>query len=216
MLARRWAVVGVVGFALAVASVPGQGLAAGFEADARTFIESLAGDAVRSLTTGEISRGERIQRFRKLFNQRFAVKAIGKWVLGRYWKRATESQRSEYQKLFENLMVVTYVDRFARYAGESLKVTKVLAGKGGQGTVFSEIRDPAEDTPVRVDWRVASDGKVFKVVDVVVEGSSLSNTLRSEFASIIRRNGGKIAGLLDELRKKTESLTEAIEGHPPA
>ncbi len=36
----------------------------------------------------------------------------------------------------------------------------------------------------------------------MVEGVSLGQTQRSEVASVIRKNGGKIQNLLDEMRKK--------------
>ena len=41
---------------------------------------------------------------------------------------------------------------------------------------------------------------------LVVEGASMSQTLRSDFGSIIRRKGGHVSGLLEELRIKTASL----------
>ena len=41
---------------------------------------------------------------------------------------------------------------------------------------------------------------------MVVEGASMSQTLRSDFGSIIRQKGGKVSGLLEELRVKTASL----------
>ena len=34
----------------------------------------------------------------------------------------------------------------------------------------------------------------------------MSNTLRSDFGSIVRRQGGKVAGLITALREKTEAL----------
>ena len=43
-------------------------------------------------------------------------------------------------------------------------------------------------------------------IDVVVKGASMSQTLRSDFGSIIRQKGGRVSGLLEELRVKTASL----------
>ena len=59
-------------------------------------------------------------------------------------------------------------------------------------------------TPVRVDWRVASRGDIYKITDVSVEGISMANTQRDEFASVIRKNSGKISALLEILRKKRD------------
>lgn len=175
--------------------------------DAGAFIESLADQAIQALTTSDIPRDERIRRFRTLFNERFAVEAIGKWVLGRHWRRATPQEREEYLKVFENYIVASYVDRFATYTGEEFKITKSLAEGPAAATVFSEIIIPGGGTtPLRVGWRVGGTNGGFKVVDLVIEGVSMSTTLRSDFGSIVRNNGGKVSGLLDVLREKTESL----------
>jgi ABC-type transporter MlaC component len=59
---------------------------------------------------------------------------------------------------------------------------------------------------VQVLWRVGARGEIIKILDVVVEGASMSQTLRSDFGSIIRQRDGKVSGLLEELRVKTASL----------
>lgn len=175
------------------------------EKKAASFIETLADQAVQALTTPGIDRGERITRFRKLFNERFAVSGIARWVLGRYWSTATPDQQKEYLRLFEDMVVASYVDRFTDYSGEKLKIRQTTAIDDQYVSVGTEIDRPS-GPPVQVGWRVGRSDDTFKVVDVVVEGTSMSTTMRSDFSSIIRQNGGEIEGLLSELRHKTESL----------
>lgn len=199
----------LVALSFAVALVPGLASAGSLEDDAKAFVGSLADQAIKSLTGKDVSRADRVTNFRALFNEHFAVKGIGKFVLSRYWKKANEAEQAEYLKLFEDLMVVSYVDRFAQYAGEKLSITKAIPKGDKNATVFSEIQPEAGGKGVRVDWKVATkDGAVFKVVDVVVEGTSMSQTLRSDFGSIIKQKGGKVSGLLEVLREKTASLNK--------
>jgi phospholipid transport system substrate-binding protein len=47
----------------------------------------------------------------------------------------------------------------------------------------------------------------FKIVDVLVEGVSMGQTQRSDFASVIRNNGGALSGLLDEMRRRVRQPT---------
>jgi len=68
--------------------------------------------------------------------------------------------------------------------------------------VQSEVFKPGSQ-PARVDWRVRTAGGQPKIVDVVVEGVSMAVTQRSEFAAVIQRSGGRVAGLLTALRDKT-------------
>ena len=171
-------------------------------ADGRTFIESMAEQAIAALTTPGISRDEREARARALLTENFAIPTIGQFVLGRYWRTATPEEREEYLHLFEDLTVVTYVDRFGRYSGERLRVTNdVVDPESGDVLVYSEIARPAGG-PVKVAWRVRRMPPSFKIVDVIVEGVSMSQTQRSDFASVIRNNGGTLSALIDEMRRR--------------
>jgi phospholipid transport system substrate-binding protein len=178
------------------------------EKGAAKFVEGLSVEAIRSLANDDIQRSERVARFRQMFNQHFAVQGIARWVLGRYWSAASPAQQTEYLTLFEDMVVSAYVDRFAEYAGETLRVRNATTIDQSHASVQTEIVRPT-GPPVTVDWRVGATGSTYKVVDVVVEGTSMSTTMRSDFGSIIRRNGGELEGLLEELRRKTESLRSA-------
>ena len=180
------------------------------EARAESFVASLADKAVQALTVEGASRTERVRRFRRLFEDHFAVQGIAKWILGRYWRRVSDKERAEYLVLFEDMIVFSYVDRFAGYTGEALAITKAVALDEDNAMVFSEIVRPTGGPPVRVDWRVAIEDGSLRVVDVVVEGTSMSTTLRSDFGSIIRREGGKVAGLIKVLREKTKGLRQNL------
>lgn len=174
-------------------------------AKAEAFVESLADDAIAALTTAGASREQRENRARELLARYFAVDTIGRWVLGRYWQQATPAQQTDYLTLFEDLIVTTYVDRFSRYSGERLTVSRSLVDEAsGDVLVYSDITRPAGGQPVEVGWRVRARDGTMKIVDVYVEGVSLGQTQRSEFASVIRNTGGKVAGLLDEMRRRVK------------
>ena len=202
MSKRRFLVGGLLAFFVMIGSTAH----AGIEEGASTFLKTLADQAIESLTGADTPRSERIKRFRIIFRKNFAVRSIGKFVLGRNWRHASDEEREEYLALFEELMVVTYVDRFKLYAGEALKVKKIRVDSESIATVFSEIERPGSAKPIRVDWRVATNGKIYKIIDVIVEGASMSNTLRSDFGSIVRRRGNQIGGLLEALREKAVAL----------
>lgn len=202
MIIRRFMLIAVFGFMTMALVSPRLASAGQSAVKAEEFITSLADQAIKALTTSEISREERETRFRTMLNENFAINTIARWVLGRHWKKATQEQQDEYLKLFEKLLVVTYVDRFKQYSGENLKVVKSLANSANDAMVFSQIvREGTQ--PVNVDWRVrASDNETYKIIDVMVEGVSMGQTQRSEFASVIRQNGGEVEGLLAVLRKR--------------
>ena len=181
------------------------------EDGSRQFIQVMADQVIQSLTANGLTQAERVKRFRVLFNDSFAVKSIGRFILGRYWRKANDDEKKEYLSLFEDLMVISYADRFGGYAGEALKLKNARIENKTTVTVFSEVKRPGGAKPIHVDWRVGTNGTIYKVLDVVVEGVSMSSTMRSDFRSIIRQKNGKISGLIDELKKKTLLLQAEMQ-----
>jgi phospholipid transport system substrate-binding protein len=66
------------------------------------------------------------------------------------------------------------------------------------------LRESGE--PIRIDWRLLRRDQSWRIVDVVVEGMSMVLSQRSEYAAVIKGDGGKIEGLLTRLREKTARL----------
>jgi phospholipid transport system substrate-binding protein len=174
--------------------------------DPGEFIDQLGQAAILHLTDKSIGSEERRRRFRDLMHKAFNVPGIGRFVLGRYWNQATEDERQEYMRLFEELVVRTYADRFSEYSGEKFTIGKVQrdAERQNYATVFTTIYRP-NGQMVRVDWRVRQEqDQSWRVVDMVVEGVSMSVTQRSEFASVIESKGGTVKGLIETLRQKVQ------------
>ena len=86
------------------------------------FIESLGDKAISDLTGNNLSVEERETRFRALLHEHFDMPAINRFVLGRYWRVATEEEKAEFAHLFEEFLVKSYAVRFAGYSGESFEV----------------------------------------------------------------------------------------------
>lgn len=168
------------------------------------FIRTLSQTAIDSLSSKTLTAQEREKRFRDLLNENFDVPSIARFVLGLYWPRATQAQREEYMGLFEDFIVKAYAKRFADYSGEDFKTGNVTKVSVSDALVSSLIKSADGAPPARVDWRVRANDSHYKIVDVMVEGISMSVTHRDEFAAVIRNHGGTVAGLIDALRKKTQ------------
>lgn len=166
------------------------------------FISDLGAQAIQELTARDMSQADRESRFRHILTEHFDVPAIGRFVLGRHWKVATDEQKTEFLKLFEDFIVRSYAARFTGYSGETFAVKGSTPGPKNTTVVHSKVLSAAAE-PIRVDWRVEPRGERFVITDIIVEGVSMSVTQRSEFASVIQSSGGKVEGLLEALRNKT-------------
>lgn len=166
-------------------------------ADEAQFIQSLADEAIVVLSDKKVSLEERERRFQKLLNDGFAMRLIGRFVVGRYWKAMTPDQQAEYQHLFSTWVLKSYSARLGGYTGQEFKIDRTV--KAGQKDVFvrTMIEQPGAQ-PLRADWRVRQFMGEYKVIDVVVEGVSMLSTQRAEYTAVLREHGPE--GLIEALQ----------------
>jgi phospholipid transport system substrate-binding protein len=197
---RRWFLIGacVLFIGMLISARP-----AAAAADPAAVITSLGNQALE-LLGNSVDPKLRVARFRQLFSEDFDVPGIARFVLGRYWRIATEPQQQEFVKLFADYIALAYSNRLAEYSGETLRVTGSRPAPDGS-VVSSEIVRPNGAPPAKVDWVLTPHDGAYKISDVVVEGVSMAVTQRSEFASVIQRSGGQVQGLITALRQKTEA-----------
>lgn len=168
------------------------------------FVQNLGDRAISTLADKSTNTEQRKQVFRDLLNTNFDIQTIGRFVLGPYWKAATPDQQAEYMDLFQKMIVEVYTERFSEYAGEQFKATGAQPAGTRDAVVLSQVLRP-NGPPVNVSWRVRGKDDGFKIVDVIVENVSMSQTQRSEFASVIESKGGKFDALLQALRQRTQT-----------
>lgn len=171
------------------------------------FVRDFGDRAVALLSDDGLDAQGREAALRRLLSDNFDVPVIGRFVLGRYWRTASEPERAEFAELFEEMIVATYARQLGNYAGETLAV-EGLRQSDDRGAVVSSRILRSSGSPIAVDWRLLRRGDGWRVVDVMVEGVSMALTQRAEFAAVIRSTGG-VAGLLARLRTKVAQVETA-------
>ena len=129
----------------------------------------------------------------------FDFEKMSQRVLGKFWNRATPTQKTQFTKEFQVLLVRTYATALREYSDQVIEYLPSREREGGaEVTVRTQIRQPgAPPIPISYDLHRVSDA--WKVFDVTIDGVSLVINYRSTFATEIRNNG--IDGLIDRLAK---------------
>jgi len=177
---------------------------------AEAFITTLANDALKTLSE-KLPEAEIEKRFRVLLEKNFDLPRIGRFVLGRYWNGASDGEKRDFQKLFEDYVVRSYSLRFSEYSGETVKVTGSRPQSQENSIVASQILPTDGSPPVKLDWIVAKTGDDYRIIDVSVSGVSMSVTHRQEFAAVIEKTGGGVTALNKALQDKLNGATAALK-----
>ena len=134
---------------------------------------------------------------------------MSKWVLGRYWGKASEEQRNVFADEFKTLLVRTYAKALLGFSDEKINYLETKTGsRPNIVLVKTEIKSNTNPKPTPVNYTMhISDGD-WKVVNVAFEGVSLVETYRKSFASEIRNNG--LASLIQKLTDKNKRLEQSL------
>jgi len=171
------------------------------------FLEGFGNQAIKLLAETAPGEAKREAEMRRLLNEGFDIEFIGRFVLSRYWRSASEAERAEFRQLFEDYLIAAYGRRFGTYSGEKFVIGQTFPQDDERAVVRSDVVRPSGDT-MTVDWRVQRREGKWRVVDIMVEGVSMMVTQRSEFTALLQRENGSIAALNQRLRQLTMNLNE--------
>lgn len=157
--------------------------------DARSFANDLGNQALSVIVDKGLNKQAKRARLEGLFEQNVNIEWIAKFVLGRYWRSASEQQKHDYLANYKTFLIKHYTSNLTEFTDANFEVTKVVPEDGGGNIVTMHLKRPgAEDTIVNYTIRKNNGGKL-NVYDMTVEGVSMITTQRSEFNSVASQKG---------------------------
>lgn len=114
------------------------------------------------------------------------------------WNNATPAQRAEFQKLFTTTLIRTYASALSSYEDQSIHFYPLRDGSGSTVEVSSEI-EGSGNQPIHVTYRVVRTSGGWKLIDLSVEGVSMLESFRDQFADILSQ--GNMAELLQRMSR---------------
>lgn len=186
-------------------------------ADAESYVQENAANALRTLGNRNLSTSQRRQTFDRLMAQFADMPRIANFVLGRYSSqlRSDASLRSEWTRAFQDYSIAVYEDRLSRYSGSAIRVTGSTERTAGRDVIVNSELTPSDGgRAMTVQWRLLRSGDAWKVVDVslLLEGNQiwLAQQQQRDFLAQLDRNNGDIRALMANLRQVTASMRERI------
>ena len=180
---------------------------AGDKKESQNFINALGTKIISVASNNKINYKKKEEQLTHIIDQNIDIKWITKFVLGRHYKVATTIQKERFEELYHQFIIESYVPQFIKYNGAKFAITDVINDSNYDVVkcVFN-LKDNA--TNINLDFRIRADkdsSKLkFLVFDFVAEGVSFIETQRSEFGSVITRDG--LDNFLDDLAIKIKKL----------
>jgi len=172
-----------------------------YSIEADIFVQSTVNRASEALSN-KFSKKEKMVKLREIANETVDIKGIGFYTLGAYRKGISDDQIKQYENLFEQYFLKSFVSRLAEYSNPEIEVvSKKKLNKNY--TMVSSILVSTEQRPeVKIDWRVYTKNINDPLIrDLIIEGLSLARTQKEEFSSIIESNDGDINALFATLKE---------------
>ena len=194
-LRRSLVAIGLLAF-LAPAASSAAGSAADPAAFIAGFVQRGADIAAASPTLDDAA----LEPWRRLVNEGLDLPSIAAFVVGTPWKGASDGERSELVRLIGGQIAALYARRVAADRDAALTITGSQELGSEEALVASRLTR-RDGTVESIDWLVrgrAASG--FGIVDIVSDGQSLAAQKRSEYAMLLQRSRGDIAGLIEALR----------------
>ena len=195
----------IVGLLLCCLSFCSTDLNADDNSEVKTFVESTANEAIKMIADSGKSEKAIKAEFKKIVDQKFNMKAICNYILGRERKNELKklNQYEEFVSLSSNMLIKLYCSKFKDYKGSELKVKKVQKN-GIIYNAFSSLKI-SNGSVVNIVWMIQKDKDGhFKVFDAKVENASMKETLKGGVNGMISNK--KMPIFMDEFRKKYAEL----------
>ena len=114
--------------------------------------------------------------------------SMGKLILGKYWKKASEEQRTQFVSEFKDMLIRTYAKSLVDYGHAKITVLPNRDKEQGKYyTVQSELDIGSGKTPLQVAYIFRKNKQdEWKVFDLAVDGLSLVKNFRTSFGQEIK------------------------------
>lgn len=131
------------------------------------------------------------------------VAGMARSVLGRQaWNKASPTERSEFSKAFTRLVIRTYSSPLAQYSDETIQFLPLRGSSDDRFIRVNSVIVRSQGQNIPLSYSLVSKGGQWKIYDISVEGVSLLQSFRSQFAQILQHSS--ISEVIRQMKQKQD------------
>ena len=174
---------------------------AGAKAVVEKLHESLLAAMQAGATAGLKGREEMLA---PVITSSFDFDTICRIVTGRYWKSASDEQKTRFIEVFKKLSVATYASNFASFSGEKFQTEGSEADH--DALVVRTTLKPTDGEPVSLNYLLRQTNGEWHIMNVVAQGVSDLSLKRADYTAVIKSEG--FDSLINRLEKKVAEMSK--------
>ena len=175
---------------------------------ATTFVSNVVDDIIHNVLETEDPQEVKAAAFEERVLKAIDTQAIAKTVLAQYWKTATPKEKDDFIQAFKDMAVKATSEKFNLYTGQKMQFFSERPAQG-KNQVFVDSAVETEDKPIQVIWRVREKDGQYRIIDIVIEGVSMTLSYRNEYTSYLQTH--TVAELIEQIKKQAAAQEEPAD-----
>jgi ABC-type transporter MlaC component len=172
---------------------------------ARAFIDELGQRTLSALRAGGLTTEQRTAELGLILIDGVDFDTIALQTLGRYGRRSDSKEFGEFSTLFSAYIIDMAVEKFGAMPIDSYTVTSATAMPNGDMMVQTNV---AATTTINAAWRVRLLPDGPKIVDIIVDGYSMTTHFAGQFQDWLSKAG--LEGLVSKMRNQTKNSLSLV------
>lgn len=130
------------------------------------------------------------------------VRQVSQKTLGKHWNGRSQKEQDEFVTLLGDLFRYVAFPNSSKFFGE-MNLNYAPTETDGKGATVPVTVQHPEEGEVGIDFVLEQNSARWRVVDVILDGVSMRNNLRTQFHKVIGKND--YSELLRRMQKKLKS-----------
>lgn len=129
------------------------------------------------------------------------VDGMSRSVLGRQaWIKASTAEKEQFSKAFTRLVIRTYSSPLAQYSDETIQFLPLRGSLNSRFIRVNSVIIRSKGQNIPLSYSLVSKNGQWKIYDISVEGVSLLQSFRSQFAQVLQNSS--IAEVIRQMQQK--------------
>lgn len=130
------------------------------------------------------------------------VAEVSKQTLGKHWKPRSAGEQKQFIQLLGELFRYVAFPNSAKFFRE-LKIEYKGNSKDGDAATVPVVVHHKDEGEIRIDFDLLESASRWRVVDVILDGVSMRNNLRTQFYQILKKED--FPGLIARMQERLDT-----------